>query len=87
MNFEKVQPLCLRSAPGKTTAPSTPTTRSVLTATAVALALGLVALSARSTTTSDTDAVVVAPASSTGQPAEDRLDPPLQSAGTASRAR
>ena len=45
MTFEKVQPLWLRSSPGKTAVPSMPTPCRVLTATAVALALGLVAFS------------------------------------------
>jgi pimeloyl-ACP methyl ester carboxylesterase len=75
MTFEKVQLLCLRSAPGETTAPSMPTPRSVLTATAVALALGLIAFSspnhAQTITASRTDAVVVAAAQATGQAAGD----------------
>ena len=76
MTFAKVQPLWLRSSPGKTAVPSMPTPCRVLTATAVALALGLVAFSspshAQTTTPSDTEGSVVAQASSTRSASEDR---------------
>jgi len=82
MTFEKVQLLCLRSAPGETAAPSIPTPRSIFTATAVALAFGLVAFScpnhAQTTRTTDIESSVVAQASSTQSTSEDRSIRPFK---------
>ena len=82
MTFEKMQLPCLSHAPGETAASSMLAPHRVLAVTTVAVALGLVVLSSpthgQTTTTSAIESTVVAQASSTQSPSEDRSIQPFK---------